>query len=117
MKEEAKAMSERIEQLEEENRRLQEDAVFYKSRLATAEKQGRSAAEGKQRDEEGDASSSSRVRQLEAELREAREENEKRVSDTAQFQQMKKLMQSQAQNLTDMRRRLLRYEPDDAKGE
>jgi hypothetical protein len=118
LKEETKAMKESIEQLEEDNRRLQEDLSFYKNRLAASERQEamsqRIASEGKQRDED---SLRDRMRDLESQLTEAREENEKRVSDTVQFQQMKKLMQSQATNLSDLRRRLARYEPDDAKGE
>lgn len=106
-------MKETMEQLEEENRRLREDMAFCKDKLASAERQAsRAAAEGKE-----DTASSGRIRALESELREAREEGEKRVSDTLQFQQMKKLMQSQSANLTDLRRRLARYEPDDAKGD
>ena len=43
-----------------------------------------------------------------------RKENERRVRDTNQFKQMKKLMcRMQAQNIKDLRRRLQQYEPDD----
>lgn len=114
MKEEAKAMKESMDQLEGENARLREELQACRSRLASAERQG---SEGKQREEDTRDSSHSRIRALEQDLREAKEESEKRVSDTVQFQQMRKLMQSQSQNMTDLRRRLAKYEPDDAKGE
>jgi leucine zipper transcription factor-like protein 1 len=56
---------------------------------------------------------------LEKQLEEAKEENNKRVSETAQFQQMRKMMQSQSNKIRDLRRRLERYEPDagDSKGD
>lgn len=43
----------------------------------------------------------------------ATEENAKRVGETAQFQQMRKLMQAQATKLKDLRKRLQKYEPED----
>ncbi len=51
--------------------------------------------------------------ELERALADAKEENEKRVMDTAQFQQMRKVMQSQAKHIRDLKARLNRYEPDD----
>lgn len=55
----------------------------------------------------------SKLRHLEDELEVANEENAKRVSDTTQFQQMKKMMQSQSSKIRDLKRRLAKYEPDD----
>jgi hypothetical protein len=50
-------------------------------------------------------------------LDEAKEENNKRIAETTQFQQMKKLMQSQSVKIRDLRLRLQKYEPDNAKEE
>jgi predicted nucleic acid-binding Zn-ribbon protein len=119
MRQEAKAMKETAEQLEEEKQRLNEEVQFLRGRMAVLERQASAAGgESKQRDAaDSNSGSAARIRALEVELREAREESERRVSDTVQFQQMKKLMQSQSQNIADLRRRLARWEPDDAKGE
>jgi len=119
MRQEAKAMKETAEQLQEEKQRLNEEVQFLRGRVSMLERQASAAGgESKQRDTaDNDSGSAARIRVLEVELREAREEAERRVSDTVQFQQMKKLMQSQSQNIADLRRRLLRWEPDDAKGE
>jgi hypothetical protein len=54
-------------------------------------------------------------RDLERALEEAKEENAKRISDTTQFQQMRKLMQSQSAKIRDLRKRLQKYEPDSVK--
>ena len=45
-------------------------------------------------------------------LEKTQEENEKRVASTSQFQQMKKIMQSQAKKIAKMRKKLEKYEPD-----
>jgi hypothetical protein len=45
-------------------------------------------------------------------LNEAKDENNRRVSDTTQFQQMRRMMQSQSVKIRDLRRRLQVYEPD-----
>jgi predicted transcriptional regulator len=68
-------------------------------------------AEGKR----GESDMAEKMRKLERQLEEAREENNKRVSDTAQFQQMKKMMQTQSSKIRELRRRLERYEPDSIK--
>ncbi len=87
-----------------------------KQRLIAAE---RNAADRLTESKRGEAASSEEsralIRKLERDLSEAREENNKRVSDTAQFQQMRKMMQSQSTKLRDLRRRLERYEPDACK--
>ena len=103
-------MKEEAERVEEQNRALQDELNHVRSRLSSVE---RSGAEGKHAEDEA----STRVRTLESDLREAKEEGERRVAETVQFQQMKRLMQSQAQNIKDLRRRLAKYEPVDAKNE
>ena len=62
-------------------------------------------------DSRGKASS----RELERALEEAKEENQKRVAETSQFQTMRKMMQSQAAKIRDLRQRLNKYEPDACK--
>jgi chromosome segregation ATPase len=109
-RDEAKHMKEEREQVEATNRRLQEEVNMLKSRLKQVDKQYSSLAESKSRD---DGTS----RDLEKALEEAKEENSKRVADTSQFQQMRKLMQSQSTKLRDLRKRLQKYEPDAAKEE
>lgn len=49
------------------------------------------------------SSMQSRVRLLEEELEEEREANQKRVADTPQFQQMKKMMANQNKKMKDLR--------------
>lgn len=58
-----------------------------------------------------------RINRMEDELQAAQGENTKRVNETTQFLQMKKLMQSQAVKIKDLRRKLQKYEPDDCKGD
>lgn len=103
-------MREEREKLEETNRRLVGEVAFLKDRLRQVDKQFSSMAESKSR-EEGNS------REMEKALEEAKEENAKRVSETAQFQQMRKLMQSQSMKIRDLRKRLQRYEPDAVKEE
>eukprot|EP00605_Chrysophyceae_sp_TOSAG23-4_P000033 GSChrysophyteH1.ASY1.ANO1.34.1 assembled CDS len=99
LKDEARAQREAIEAEKELNKKLQEDNAALTRKLALAR---RSKAEGKESEEA-----------LEEALREAKEENDKRVRDTNQFMTMKKLMQSQAATIRDLRSRLQQYEPDD----
>jgi hypothetical protein len=100
LKDQARAQKEAQDNLEEENGKLREEVAALTRKLAIAR---RSKAEGKESEEA-----------LEEALREAKEENDKRVRDTNQFLTMKKLMQSQASNLRELRRRLEQYEPSDA---
>lgn len=58
-----------------------------------------------------------KIQRLEDELDEERETNQKRVAETPQFLQMKKMMQSQNEKIRELRRRLERYEPDNSKEE
>jgi hypothetical protein len=55
----------------------------------------------------------SRVQKLKDDLNSALEENEKRVSETNQFQQMRRMMQNQSTKLQELRTRLAKYEPED----
>ena len=81
-------------------------------RLKSAENDYRNFAESKEVENlRGKASS----RELERALEEAKEENTKRVAETAQFQTMRKMMQSQAAKIRDLRQRLQKYEPDACK--
>ncbi len=81
---------------------------MLRDRLKLVDKQYSSLSESKQRDEMSS-------RDLERALEEAKEENAKRISDTTQFQQMRKLMQSQSAKIRDLRKRLQKYEPDSVK--
>jgi leucine zipper transcription factor-like protein 1 len=90
-----------------ENQALRSELELSKNALRVAKRE----AEGKT----DSADASERERVLEEQLRAAREENEKRVGDTAQFQQMKRLMQSQSAKIRDLRTTLQRYQPDETK--
>ena len=85
-----------------------------RQRLIAAERAANasSAARAESKSDSDSGASARRVRELEHALAEAQEEGEKRVSETSQFQQMRKLMQSQSTKIRDLRRRLERYEPD-----
>eukprot|EP01038_Epipyxis_sp_PR26KG_P009452 gene9452-12736_t len=106
-KEEAKNMRDATGRLEETNARLQAEVASLRKRLQTAERKNESIAEGKSEDV-------AMMRELEYALEGAKEENTKRVAETTQFQQMRKLMQSQSEKIRDLRMRLQRYEPDDS---
>lgn len=62
-----------------------------------------------------DGYSQEQIHGLERQLAETKEAAEKRVAETTQFQQMKRMMQSQSATIRDLRRRLQRYEPDSVK--
>jgi hypothetical protein len=102
-------MREESARLEDTNNRLQAEVNLLKHKLAMSERQ---EAEGKRRE---DFEDKAQLRNLEAALEEAKEENTKRVAETSQFQQMRKLMQSQNAKIRDLRRRLSQYEPDATK--
>jgi leucine zipper transcription factor-like protein 1 len=98
--------------LEETNARLQAEVNSLRQRLAQSDRSMQHAAESKNNDEH---STRSQLRELERALEEAREENNKRVNETSQFVQMRRLMQNQSATIRDLRRRLERYEPDSVK--
>lgn len=91
--------------MEDTNARLQAEVNLLKHKLVMAE---RHESEGKRQEETNEQE----LRRLERALESATEENSKRVAETTQFQQMRKMMQSQNAKIRDLRRRLERYEPD-----
>ena len=99
MKEETRQLKEQAEAAEELNKRLQEENTDLVRKLAISR---RSAGEGKQSEEA-----------LEEALADAKEENEKRVRDTNQFKQMQRMMQKQAADIRELRKRIQAYEPDE----
>ena len=98
LKDEAKAQRDEIDKLENKNIQLQNDI----KRLRENQKSNNYELEEK-------------MERLQESLDEAKEENSKRISETTQFQQMKKLMQSQSDKIKQLRARLSKYEPDDCK--
>lgn len=99
MKEETRQLKEQAEAAEELNQRLQDENKDLVRRLAIAKRTG-----GEAKQSEG---------ALEEALADAKEENEKRVRDTNQFKQMQRIMQKQAADIRELRKRLQSYEPDD----
>jgi hypothetical protein len=99
MKEETRQLKEQAEAAEELNQRLQDENANLVRKLAVAK---RSMGEGKESEEA-----------MNHALAEAKEENEKRVRDTNQFRQMQRIMQKQAADIRELRKRLQRYEPED----
>lgn len=103
--------SDRVDQT---NRELQTQLNETIVRLAEAEKTIRQlGGDTRKFDLESDAKLKNMVQALE----DAKEEANKKVSDSTQFIQMKKLMQSQSMKLRELRRRLQQYEPDNGKEE
>ncbi len=92
------------------NARLQAEVSSLRERLLRAEKNSRSLAESKY-------SEDVHSKELERALEEAKEENSKRVAETSQFQQMRKMMQAQSSKIRELRKRLQKYEPDACKEE
>jgi predicted nucleic acid-binding Zn-ribbon protein len=82
--------------LMKERNALAEEVAELKRKLESQERRG--AVESKEADD-GRAT----IRGLRHQLEEAREELERKVQDTAQFRQMKQLMQSQSSKITDLR--------------
>lgn len=107
LKDEAKAQKDEIERLELNNQTLQNEIKSLRKILRDTVSDSKSSGDN----------NSERCRRLENQLEEVKEESNKRISETAQFMQMKKLMQSQAVKLKDLKNRLNRYEPDDAEKE
>ena len=99
-KEEARAKREETERLESTNQRLQEEVTSLRARLDASDRNSRaSSAAAAKGVADVESSALGRVRALEDDLAEAKDELSKKVSDTAQFQQMRKMMQSQANNI------------------
>lgn len=113
-RDEAKAMREATARLEETNASLTAEVQTLRQRLSQLERNSYSLAESKESEA---LRARMQVKETERALEEAKEEANKRVSETAQFQQMKKLMQSQSAKIRDLRKRLQKYEPDAVKEE
>lgn len=115
-KDDAKALRDESGRVEDANRKFQQQIAELNSQVGLLTRQLReernSIAEGKQSDRHSVADMAEKIRKLEQSLQESTEENTKRVSDTKQFQEMRKMMQSQSRKMTELRRRLERYEPD-----
>lgn len=107
-KDEAKAMRDETNRLEETNQRLQSEVNALKQRLRSLDS-SYAAAESKS------AAESQHANDLERALEEAKEQNAKRVADTTQFQQMRRMMQTQSAKIRDLRKRLQQYEPEAVK--
>eukprot|EP01039_Chlorochromonas_danica_P002428 gene2428-2661_t len=107
-KDEAKAMRDETNRLEETNQRLQNEVNALKQRLRSLDS-SYAAAESKS------AAESQHANDLERALEEAKEQNAKRVADTTQFQQMRRMMQAQSAKIRDLRKRLQLYEPEAVK--
>lgn len=130
---ESKVMKDETDRLEASNRTLQERFTTLqndstrlqreKNTLASEVAELRKKLDDYERNESSSRAaigkssedSSSQVLRLQRQLEEAREEANKKVQDTTQFRQMREMMQSQSTKLRDLRKRLQRYEPDDAK--
>lgn len=105
-------MREEAQRLEETNVSLQREVSLLRQRLSQLEKNSSHFAESK---EQENLRAKQQSKELERALEEAKEENTKRVAETAQFQQMRKIMQSQSAKLRELRKRLQVYEPDAVK--
>jgi major membrane immunogen (membrane-anchored lipoprotein) len=89
---------------------LQQEIANLQTKIHLNELSIQEIAESK---EEESGMSNGKITKLESELREAKGEIEKKVSDTSQFQQMMKLMKSQTTKIKDLRQRLEKYEPSE----
>ena len=88
--------------------------VSSMDRQLANEKYENSASEGKRNDDRQD-NENQKIKKLENDLKISEEENNRRISDTSQYKQMRQMMQSQSGKIRDLRRRLERYEPDTMK--
>lgn len=106
LKDEARAAKEELECLQSRNSELEGELKSLKRLLRENATESKSSGDSLQE----------RYRILESELHAAREESAKRVGDSSQFQQMKKMMQTQTGKIKDLRRRLEKYEDVDDDG-
>jgi hypothetical protein len=105
-------MKEESDRLDETNAKLQLEISNLKAKIVSAEKRMARLNESKQQEEMESKAQLSTLQEL---LEESKEENEKRVADTTQFQSMRKIMQSQAAKIRELRQRLSNYEPEAVK--
>eukprot|EP01041_Mallomonas_annulata_P000069 gene69-81_t len=134
MKDEAKATRDEMDRLQTTNQNLQErfnaiqaDASKLVKENTTLknevdslnrrlEAQGESSSKAKA-ESKSDREATQRIIKLEEEVKRAKEEGAKRLSETTQFTQMRSLMKTQNDKIKSLRRKLARYEPDDTKEE
>lgn len=102
-------MKEESDRLDETNAKLQLEISNLRSKMVAAEKRLARLNESKH---EHDLEAKMQLSTLQEQLEESKEENEKRVAETTQFQSMRRIMQQQAANIRDLRQRLAKYEPD-----
>lgn len=105
-----KKLSTQLKSLEGQSRRLSQEKLELLNQIETLREKMNESSESMSKEE--DSENSERIQRLQDELNTAQEENEKRVASTSQFQQMKKIMQSQAKKIAKMRKKLEKYEPD-----
>jgi predicted RNase H-like nuclease (RuvC/YqgF family) len=115
-KDEARMRRDETDKLDQVNKKLQDENARLKQHIDMMGREMRFKDDSKAVAlERADQHAASQVRSLEDQLAEAKEEGTKRVSETTQFQQMRKMMQTQSGQIRDLRRRLQKYEPDDCK--
>lgn len=103
-------MKDEQDRLQDSNKNLATEVQELRSRLYAAEMKLRSV----NADAKGAREENERLHGLEQALSDAKEESNRKLSESTQFQQMRKMMQSQASKIRDLKRRLERYEPDAA---
>lgn len=113
---EAKALKTEQERLSQLNLELENQVSQLRRQLTEANRRVSSLAADAKASEE-DSRLRDRVRDLDCELAEAKEENARKVADSKQFQQMRKIMQKQTLEIKRLRERLQVFEPDDCKEE
>jgi hypothetical protein len=91
--------------LAREKKELQREIDSLKRRLETAESSAQNFERAGKGGQDAAADASQRVRRLEEELEDERRRNSTRVSETPQFVQMRKMMQSQNSKIRDLRYR------------
>jgi hypothetical protein len=98
-----------MENLEANNTRLQGEIAALRNQITMNEISISQLAEGKNFETE---KNKGKIERLENELMDAKSETNKKVSETTQFQQMMKLMKSQAVTIKELRKKLQVYEPE-----
>ena len=108
-RDEAKAMKEESDRLDENNAKLQLEISNLRSKMVAAEKKLARLNESKH---DYELQSKAELEELQEKLEESKEENAKRVADTAQFRSMRRIMDSQTSKIKELRMQLAKYEPD-----
>eukprot|EP01036_Dinobryon_divergens_P022194 gene22194-30434_t len=108
-RDEAKAMKEESDRLDENNAKLQLEISNLRAKMVAAEKKLARLNESKH---DFEMQSKAEMEELQEKLEESKEENAKRVADTAQFRSMRRIMDSQTAKIKELRMKLAKYEPD-----